>query len=66
MVSTLHHFNGAIELIIETDASDYVLAEVLSQCDDEGVQHPVAYFSKKHILAECNYDIYDQELMAII
>jgi hypothetical protein len=39
---------------------------VLSQRDDEGVLHPVAYYSKKHSLAECNYDIYNKELMAII
>jgi hypothetical protein len=26
----------------------------------------VAFFSKKHSPAECNYDIYDKELMAII
>jgi len=32
----------------------------------EGVLHPVAYFSQKHTPAECNYDIYDKELMAII
>ena len=28
--------------------------------------HPVAFFSKKHSPAECNYEIYDKELMAII
>ena len=39
---------------------------MLSQRDDERVLHPVAFFSKKHSPAECNYDIYDKELMAII
>jgi len=62
----LRHFDHDREVIIETDASDYVSAGVLSQRDDEGVLHPVAYFSKKHSPAECNYDIYDKELMAII
>jgi hypothetical protein len=28
--------------------------------------HHVAYFSKKHLPAECNYDIYDSELLAMI
>ena len=28
--------------------------------------HPVAFFSKKLIPAECNYKIYDKELLAII
>ena len=61
----LRQFDHEREVIIETDASDYVSAGVLSQRDDEGVLHPVAYFSKKHSPAECNYDIYDKELMAI-
>jgi hypothetical protein len=39
---------------------------VLSQYDDEGILHPVAFFSKKHSPAECNYEIYDKELMAIV
>ena len=51
---------------METDASDYVSAGVLSQYDDEGILHPVTFFSKKHTPAECNYEIYDKELMAII
>jgi hypothetical protein len=63
---TLRHFDHSREVIIETDASDYVSAGVLSQSDNEGVLHPVAFFSKKHSPAECNYDIYDKELMAII
>jgi len=62
----LRHFDHEREVIIETDASDYVSAGVLSQGDDEGILHPVAYYSKKHSPAECNYDIYDKELMAII
>jgi len=62
----LRHFDHEMEVFIETDASDYVSAGVLLQRDDKGVLHPVAYYSKKHSLAECNYDIYDKELMAII
>jgi hypothetical protein len=62
----LRHFDHEREVIIETDASIYVSAGVLSQRDDEGVLHPVAYYSKKHSPAECNYDIYDKELMAIV
>ena len=66
MASALRHFDYEREVIIEIDASDYESAGVLSQRADEGVLHPVAYYSKKHSLAECNYDIYDKELMAII
>jgi hypothetical protein len=63
---TLRHFDHSSEVAIETDASDYVSAGVWSQKDDDGVLHPVAFCSKKHSPAECNYDIYDKELMAII
>ena len=62
----LMHFNAEKEIIMGTDALDYVSAGIMSQYDDNGVLHPVAYFSKKHSPAECNYEIYDKELMAII
>jgi hypothetical protein len=39
---------------------------MLSQYDDDGILHPVAFFSKKHSLAECKYEIYDKELIAIV
>ena len=52
--------------MVKTDASDYVSAGVLSQLHLNGIWHPVAYFSKKHSPEECNYEIYDKELLAII
>ena len=36
------------------------------QTDDNGDHHPCAYFSKTFAPAERNYDIYDQELLAVI
>jgi hypothetical protein len=62
----LRRFDHDRDVIVETDASDYVSAGVLSQYDDDGILHPVAFFSKKHSPAECNYKIYDKELMAIV
>jgi len=62
----LRHFDDDREIVVETDASDYVSAGVLSQYDDEGTLHPVAFYSKKHSPAECNYEIYDKELLAIV
>ena len=62
----LAHFDFDRQIVVETDASDFVSAGVLSQYDDQGILHPVAYFSKKHSPAECNYEIYDKELMAIV
>ncbi|RAL58392.1 hypothetical protein DID88_006383 [Monilinia fructigena] len=52
--------------VVETDASDWAAGGILSQYDDEGRLRPVAYFSSKHSAAECNYEIYDKELLAII
>ena len=52
--------------VLETDASDWASGGVLSQYDDEGRLRPVAYFSAKHSAQECNYEIYDKELLAII
>jgi hypothetical protein len=62
----LRNFDPASEVIIDTDTPDYVSAGVLLQRDDEEVLHHLAHYSKKHSPAECNYDIYDQELIAII
>lgn len=62
----LMHFNPDKETWLETDASDYVIAAVLSQKDSEGVLRPVAFLSHKMTPAECNYEIYDKELLAIV
>jgi hypothetical protein len=39
---------------------------MLSQYDNDGILHPVAFFSKKHSPAECNYEIYNNKLMAVV
>ena len=62
----LAHFDPDREILVETDASDFVSTGVMSQHDDNGILHLVAFFSKKYTPAECNYEIYDKELMAII
>ena len=33
---------------------------------DDGILRPVAFFSKKMSPQECNYEIYDKELLAIV
>jgi hypothetical protein len=65
-VPVLAHFDLDWDVIVEMDASDYISTSVLSQYDNDNVLHPIAYFSKKHSPVECNYEIYDKELMAII
>jgi hypothetical protein len=51
---------------LETDASDEVIAGVLSQLGDDQFWHLIAYFSKTIAPAELNYKIYDKEMLAII
>ena len=62
----LRHFDPAKEITLKTDALNLVSAGILSQPDDEGILHPIAYYSKKHSPAECGYLIYDKELLAIV
>jgi len=51
---------------IEPDASGWSTGGALMQRDDDGFWHPCAYHSEKHAPAECNYDIHDKEMLAII
>ena len=51
---------------METDSLDYVSSRVLSQLGNDRSLHSVAFFSKNLNLTECNYEIYDKELLAII
>jgi hypothetical protein len=51
---------------VETDASNWASGGVLSQYDDNRKLRPVAFFSSKHTVLECNYEIYDKELLAIV
>jgi hypothetical protein len=59
-------FNPDRTTVVETDSSGYNVGGVLSQYDAEGVLQPCAYFSKRNSPAECNYEIYDKELLAVI
>jgi hypothetical protein len=51
---------------IEADAYKYVAGAILTQLDSNGVKHPVAYLLKTFNNAERRYEIYDQEMLAII
>ena len=50
---------------VETDASEHVIEEVLSQ-KQEGKWKSIAFLSKTIQLAERNYEIYSKELLAIV
>jgi len=61
----LQAFDWDLETVLECDSSDWVVGGILSQRKDN-VLKPVAFYSKKHTPTECNYEIYDKELMAIV
>jgi hypothetical protein len=52
--------------MVKTDASDGVIAGVLSQQHTDEQWYLIAYFSKTMALAKCNYSIHNKEMLAII
>jgi hypothetical protein len=62
----LTHFNVDQHCLLETDASNTVIAAVFSQRGLDGEWHLVAYFSKSMALAKMNYPIHDKEMLAIV
>lgn len=51
---------------LETDSSDFATGSVLEQIGEDGLWHPVAFYSKSLNEHERNYEIYDKELLSII
>ena len=64
--SVLRHFNLNCQIILETDISDLIISEILSQYNDEGVFHLMMFYNKSMILVKCNYYIYSKKLLIII
>ena len=65
-VLLLTHFNVDQYYLLETNASNTVIAVVFSQRGLNGEWHLVAYFSKLIALAKINYLIYNKEMLAIV
>ena len=61
----LKHYDPDKESYVEADSSDFALGRVLSQ-HHNSVLHPVAFYSRKLMPAELNYEIYDKEMLAIV
>ncbi len=62
----LHHYNSDHKIVIEINALNYVFKDILFQYNKNEVFHSIAYFFKKYNAVECNYEIYNKELMIII
>jgi len=61
----LTHFILDTPIIVETDASDYAVAGILSITCADGEIRLVAYYSQTLTAPELNYDTHDKELLAI-
>jgi transposase InsO family protein len=61
----LQHYDHNLPCMLETDASDGVVASVLSQKHEDDWL-PVAFYSKTMQAAELNYEVHDKEMLAIV
>ena len=61
----LTHWIPNAQLIMETNASDYALAAILSIVNEDNEVHLVVFHSHTFTAAELNYDIHNKELLAI-
>ena len=62
----LTYLNFDVDFVLETDACGNGQGAVLSQQQNDGVQHPVAYASRSMSLAERNYCVTELEMLAVI
>ena len=51
---------------MKIDASDGVIAEMLSQKNPQQQWHPITFYSKIMASVKYNYKIYDKEILAVI
>ena len=65
MAPVLAQWKSDCQIIVETDASDYALAAILSIQDTDGKVHPVAFKLWTFTGSELNYNVHDKELLAI-
>jgi len=61
----LTHWVPDTQLVVETNASDYALAAILSIVTKDNEIHPIAFHSRTFSAPELNYDVHDKELLAI-
>jgi len=61
----LTHWVPNAQLVVETNASDYALAAILSIMTKDNEIHSVAFHSRTFSTPELNYDVHDKELLAM-
>jgi len=65
LAPVLCHWTPDLLMMVETDASDFAIAGILSVTTPDNEIHPVAFFSHLLQSVECNYNTHDKELLAI-
>ena len=59
-------YDPSLPCVVESDASDFAIGAVLNQLGDDQKLRPIAFFSRKLLPAEVNYDVHDKELLSIV
>ncbi len=62
----LCYFSFELKTFLESNSFDYVSIEILFQRKNDDLIKSISYFSKTLFFVECNYEIYDKELLIII
>ena len=51
---------------MHTDASKFAVGAVLLQRSDDGIEHPISFFSKKLLSPQQNYSTFERECLVIV
>ncbi len=65
-VLILSYFSSTLKTFLKLNSSNYVSIEILSQKENDDHIKSIIYFFKTLFFVECNYEIYDKELLIII
>ncbi len=65
-ILVLSLFSSELETFLKSNSFDYVSIEILSQKENDDLIKSIIYFFKTLSSVECNYEIYDKELLIII
>ena len=68
LISSLifYYYNLDLKLILEINTSNRVIARILLQLYLDSKWYPITFFSKTIALAECNYKVYNKEMLVIV
>jgi hypothetical protein len=62
----LTYFDSKFLIKLKTNAFDYEIVDIISQLQFDEQWRLVAFFSRKMIFAEMNYETHDQKLLIIV